>query len=266
MIARIIAWSLAFALAAFPAFAQQPVLPGFPPGVFPTFVTPAASAPVGPPTFTFESSEVASNSFPSFDVSFSMPFNVASPFSTRFAAVSVQIYNANGGTLSSVEFNGSNVSFVKTGHNVSQGTEQLFAWGVVPTGTSLTVDVIYTGQQISCCVTGMFMWSADSTQFQSLTPVTSFADAISDPSVTGTVNVLNGGAVLAFQSEFGGTSNSFSFTSPNTPPVVQDLNANNAMVGHANNISPAQSPASVTVQWSGSVSGVAVDLSLAAWR
>lgn len=220
----------------------------------------AGGGTVDPPAFTFQSVSTGSVA----GSVLSTASSAGTPNSTRFVAILFS-YVTNG-TLSSAVFNAAGTPVPAT--VVVFGTDPgnslyALAYAIVPadvSGGGITLDITVSGGGIFSG--GDFsIYTADSSQFTSLTPsATGFNSVSSASSVTGQVNILSGGAVLAFGGRSGGTGTTF--TTPNDPVVSTDGSLDSAVAGHKNN-SSTFTPANIAIAFTAVDSG---GIALAVWR
>lgn len=217
---------------------------------------------VGPPVFTFQNFGAGSNSSPVLSIASA----AGTPASTRFIEVFFRSLT-NGSLPTTAVFNAASGSPVTATVVAFGASPSSFLYGiayaVVPSdvsGGGVTLDITVTGGSIFGG--GEFaLYTADSSQFVNLMPVTNFASVTSSPGVTGSVNVLLGGAVQIFGGPDGGV-NTVSLTIPNDPPVSLDGNFFSLLAAHKNN-SAAFTPASVSLAFGSPDAGA---IALAAWK
>jgi hypothetical protein len=192
-------------------------------GQIPTHSPVQVSAPVGPPTFVFQTvvsfSGTGGNNFTSGSVALT-----GAPASSLICA---QFWLLSSANVTSATING--VAATSTFIGISSVPHDHFVVCAVVTGSpaTATVNIALDGGSFG---SDGGIWTADSTQLVSTVPTTGFVQSTSSPA-TATVNVSSGGAVIAVLDPFSVTSTGY--TTPNDPGVVG--NGSFPLFGTANN-------------------------------
>jgi hypothetical protein len=211
----------------------------------------AASASVGPPTFTYIGS--AAFTAPTGNTIAFPTLGIGTAGATRFVAVIVVQANQNTPALSAT-INGSSSGVLVTnlGGN-SQCTIDLIS-AQVPTGTTMNLVVTYASPPAGG--NEVIVWTSDTTTMSSTTPViSSVVQAASNTIVTNTINLPTSGyAVLAAYDGFGITNNTQAFVAPNDPSVASDGTFGSIFWGHANGAA-ANASSRVSVSWTTTADG-----------
>jgi hypothetical protein len=227
----------------------------------------SGAAPVGPPTFTFES--VAGFSTGSATTVATGPTSIGTD---TFLVALFYVQDPSPPTTptgASFTVNGSSVGATITrlgsGSETSNSLEYYVAYAPVSSSlTSSSLTVNWSGGIFN--TSAVAFYSAKTAQMVSTTPtlvpVVSVTSGTSASS--GAFNVAAGGAVLTMAATFGAGS-SQSFTTPNTPPITQDASFSSQIFGSKSNAS-ANASSQVSMTWSGSITGGEADIAAVVFR
>jgi hypothetical protein len=219
----------------------------------------ASSVLPGPPTFVGRNaSGILGFSGANPTYTSTLDLTGSSAVATRY--VVVMFYVSDNVIVSNADFGGlGNAFFTAIGDDTLNNRNFYAAGQVVPTGSSVVLTITVNNTIFSQSIV---TWTATSTDFVSLTPVTNFSSGASPPVQT-TVPVLTNGSVLSLSYVNGGTLSGPSFTTPNDPGMASDISNGFAFGGSANS-SAAFASARVNVTATGS--GTGIGTALAAFR
>lgn len=175
---------------------------------------PPGPAPVGPPTFTSHGFSFLSGS----DPNYTSTITIGDSFAGRF--VTCILFSA-GGAILSADIDGITASVIDMGVDAVNGTKWFCVTAVVPTGDgTATLSVVSDGGIFG---NGIVTWTADSADLVSQTPTDQSATVTASSTFsTGTIDVAEGGAVLAYYLGYGQSGADCAITTPNSIGVVQD--------------------------------------------
>lgn len=218
-----------------------------------------ASATVGPPTFSWTADDNVWTGTGTATITSSADA-IGAASATRRVVVIGRISNGNPYVLTGGTIGGVTIDTTFSDNATDASNAWFLASAIVPTGTTATVVLTFTGGGIFGPICSIF--TVDNSQLSGPTsPVTAIGIASATTTLTKTIAVLAGGSILA-SCNGSGTSTVPQITSSTATFTNDGTISNFYSSGHANGAS-ANVASSVTETWTGSA---AAGLLLVAYR
>lgn len=257
---RLIAWSLAFALAVFPALASAQS-----PQVRATVLSVKNVSSASPPVVSFVAATLGSTASATVTVASANIGNPAYISTRRVIVFIVGGSHANTLVQGSCLINGVTPDTVSPAIGAA-GTGVDGVWtmsAVVPTGTTgVSVSAVFSGNMFGNIVFAIY--NVDNTLLNSPIPVTGYTEVASATTGTATANSLAGGFILSGETSTNGVGSGYNVSAASETYVSDAAGiAGEISVAHANAVS-ANSPSSVT--WSWTTATAQTGIAIAAFR